>query len=95
MGKVILVSSGSFFGGNSSCKAQLKRDCPMATGRPQYAGEYERIMGQNKLATKRRANRFARRSRALVLAYSTTMAASYLLLMAHALSQTAPTIAAL
>ncbi|KAK9809547.1 hypothetical protein WJX73_000350 [Symbiochloris irregularis] len=55
-------------------------------GRRKYAGEYERIMGQKRTCTNRRADRFARRSSPLVMAYSTTMAASYLLLMLHALS---------
>lgn len=58
----------------------------MHAGRQKYASEYERIMGQKRTCTNRRADRFARRSSPLVMAYSTTMAASYLLLMLHALS---------
>ena len=61
----------------------------LQAGRPKYGGEYERILGQNRISTLRRANRFAQRSCNLILAYSTTMAASYLLLMIHGLSASA------
>ena len=59
---------------------------PLLAGLPKYAGEYERIMGQKRACTTRRANKFAQRSKPLVVAYGATMAASYLLLMFHALS---------
>ena len=61
------------------------------TGRAKYQGEYERIMGQHaKRTTARLAMRAGSRSRSLALAYSTTMAASYMLLMAHAASTMTP-----
>lgn len=53
-----------------------------------YLPERERILGQKKKVTARLADRAARRSHALALAYSTSMAASYLMILADAMART-------
>ncbi|KAL3130994.1 hypothetical protein ABBQ38_000318 [Trebouxia sp. C0009 RCD-2024] len=57
-------------------------------GEPVYLPERERILGQKKKVTARLADRAARRSHALALAYSTSMAASYLMILADAMART-------
>ena len=52
-----------------------------------YLPERERILGQKKKVTARLADRAARRSHNLALAYSTSMAASYLLILADSLAR--------
>lgn len=52
-----------------------------------YLSERERIMGQKSKVTARLADRAARRSQALALAYSTSMAASYLMILADSMAR--------
>jgi len=52
-----------------------------------YLSERERILGQKSKVTARLADRAARRSHALALAYSTSMAASYLMILADSLAR--------
>ena len=58
--------------------------CACGTGRTLYASERERMYGQKKRRTERLAARAARRSRTLALAYSASVAASYLILVFNA-----------
>ena len=58
-------------------------------GKPVYASERERILGQRARRTERLAVRAARRSRTLALAYSASIAGAYLLMAADTLSRAA------
>ena len=62
--------------------------CISCAGDPVYLPERERILGQKRKVTARLADRAARRSHALALAYSTSMAASYLMILADAMART-------
>ena len=57
------------------------------TGDAVYLPERERIMGQKRKVTERLADRAARRSHALAMAYSASMAASYLLILADSMAR--------
>ena len=57
------------------------------TGEAVYLPERERIMGQKRKVTQRLADRAARRSHALAMAYSASMAASYLLILADSMAR--------
>ena len=61
--------------------------CVSYTGEPVYLPERERILGQKSKVTARLADRAARRSHALALAYSTSMAASYLMILADSMAK--------
>lgn len=65
------------------CQGTPDRLC-LCTGRRLYASERERMYGQKKRRTERLAARAARRSRTLALAYSASVAASYLILVFNA-----------
>ncbi len=56
---------------------------PARAGRRLYAPERERMYGAKKRRTARLAARAARRSRTLALAYSASVAASYLILVVN------------
>lgn len=56
-------------------------------GEAVYLPERERIMGQKRKVTERLADRAARRSHALAMAYSASMAASYLLILADSMAR--------
>lgn len=58
-----------------------------AAGRPTYAAERERVLGRRAKRTERLAARRRRRSAPLGLAYSMSLAASYLLMAMHASAQ--------
>jgi chlorophyll(ide) b reductase len=58
-----------------------------AAGRPTYESERERVLGRRAKRTERLAARRRRRSAPLGLAYSMSLAASYLLMAMHASAQ--------
>ncbi len=59
----------------------------VCAGESVYLPERERIMGQKSKVTARLADRAARRSHALALAYATSMAASFLMILADSLAR--------
>ena len=67
-----------------------ERGPPGTAGKPVYAPERERILGQRAKRTERLAKRAARRSRTLALAYSASLAGAYLLMAADTLRRVQP-----
>ena len=63
------------------------RQPAVCAGESVYLPERERIMGQKSKVTARLADRAARRSHALALAYATSMAASVLMILADSLAR--------
>ncbi len=59
----------------------------VCAGESVYLSEKERILGQKSKVTARLADRAARRSHALALAYATSMAASFLMILADSLAR--------
>lgn len=62
----------------------------VAAGKPVYAGERERILGQRAKQTERLAMAAARRSRSLALAYSASLATAYAIIAADTLQRISP-----
>jgi len=63
------------------------RQSVVCAGESVYLPERERILGQKSKVTARLADRAARRSQALALAYATSMAASFLMILADSLAR--------